>query len=154
VKGQESASDDRHKQECELQAAYEILPLIKQKFPRLPITLLTDSLYANEPLLKLCKQLGWNYSIVRQEGSLKKVAAQCDRLGKTDVYKKNYHAKATEQLKNGGKIVRTIQWFNQVCVGDEFTNVIRFEEITYDSKGNIALLKILRAKQSVLKQNG
>jgi hypothetical protein len=138
LQGQESASDDQHKQECELQAAYEILPLIKQKFPRLFVTLLTDSLYANEPLLKLCKDLGWDYLIVRQEGSLKKVAAQCDQLEKTDIYKKHYHAKEIEQLQNGGKIVRTVKWFNQVYVGNEFTNVIRFEEIEYDSKGVIA----------------
>jgi len=136
--GHESASDDKHKQECELQATYEILPLIKQKFPRLPIILLTDSLYANEPVLKLCKDLGWGYLIVRQEGSLKKVAQQCNRLEKIDVYKKHYHGKEIEVLQNGGKIVRTLKWFNQVCVGDEFTNVIRFEEIEYDSQGKIA----------------
>jgi len=135
--GYESTSDDKHKQECELQAAREILPLIKQKFPKLPITLLTDSLYANEPLLKLCKDLGWDYLIVRQEGSLKKVAQQCNRLEKTDLYQKHYRAKKIEQLQNGGRIVRTIKWFNQVCVGDEFSNVIRFEEIEYDKKGEI-----------------
>ncbi len=138
LQGQESASDDKHKQECELQAAHEILPLIKQKFPRLLITLLADSLYANEPLLKLCKDLAWDHLIVRQEGSLKKVAAQCNQLEKTDIYKKHNHAKEIEQLRNGGHIMRTIKWFNQVCVGDEFTHVMRFEEIEYDSKGNIA----------------
>ena len=132
-----SASKEKHKQECELQAANEIFPLIKKKFPRLPITLLTDSLYANEPLLKLCKDLGWDFLIVRQVGSLKKIADQCNALEKTDLYKKHYTATETIRLKNGGRIVRTIKWFNKVCVGDQFVNVIRFEEIEYDAKGNI-----------------
>jgi hypothetical protein len=138
LQGQESASDDQHKQECELQAAHEILPLIKRQFPRLPIALLTDSLYANEPLLKLCRELDWGFLIVRQVGSLKKVAEQCDSLEKTDIYKEHYQTKKVMKLKGGGRIEQTIKWFNRVAVGDEFVNVIRFEEIEYDSEGNIA----------------
>ena len=137
LQGQESASDDRHKQECELQAAHEILPLIKRQLPRLPITLLTDSLYANEPLLNLCRKLDWGFLIVRQVGSLKKIAEQCDRLEKTDIYKES-RAKKVIKLEGGGRIEQTIKWFNKVAVGDEFVNVIRFEEIEYDSEGNIA----------------
>ena len=33
--------------------------------------LLTDSLYANEPIIQLCEEFGWGYLIVRQVGSLK-----------------------------------------------------------------------------------
>ena len=69
----ETASDDQHKQESELQAVRVILPIIKQKFPKLPIKFLADSLYANEPLIKLCEELHWEYLIVRQVGSLKYV---------------------------------------------------------------------------------
>lgn len=138
LQGKESASDDEHKQECELQAAHEILPLLKQQFPRLPITLLTDSLYANEPLLTLCRELCWGFLIVRQANSLKKVAEQCNSLEKTDIYKKHYQARKVIELASGGRIEQTIKWFNKVAVGNEFVNVIRFEEIEYDSAGNIA----------------
>jgi hypothetical protein len=127
------------KQECELQATQIILPIIKQKFPKLPIRFLGDSLYANEPLLKLCEELGWEYLIVRQVGSLKNVAKQCDGLEKTDIYKISYSKKNIINLKNGGKIEQTIKWFNRVTVGKEtFTNVIRFEEIEYNADGTIA----------------
>lgn len=138
LRGKEAASDDKHKQECELQAAHIILPIIKQKFPRLPIRFLADSLYANEPLLKLLERLEWDYLIVRQQGSLKKLAQHCDELEKTDIYK-SYRAEQVVKLKNGGKLVRIIQWFNgEVVVSQVTTNVIRFEEIEYDGQGNIA----------------
>ena len=86
----------------------------------------------------MCKSLEWDYLIVRQVGSLKKVAIQCDKLTKTDIYREYYHAKEIVQLKNGGRIERIIKWFNKVSVASEFTNVIRFEEIEYRADGNIA----------------
>ena len=139
LQGLESANDKDHKQECEMQAAHQILPLIKKQFPRLPITLLTDSLYANEPLLKLCRELGWDFLIVRQEGSLKTIARHCDELGKIDLYRTSYTAQKIIKLKNGGKIEQTIKWFNAVNVKNEVVHVLRFEEIEYDSTGKIAL---------------
>ena len=138
VQGLEHASYDTLKQECELQAIKQILPLIKKQFPRLPITLLCDSLYANEPLLKLCKGLGWEYIIVRQVGSLKKVAQQCDELDKTEIYQKYCRTKNKIELPDKGRVEQTIKWFNKVAVGDEFVGVIRFEEIEYETSGRIA----------------
>ena len=138
LKGHEAVSAEKHKQECELQAAHAILPLIKKQFPRLSITLITDSLYANEPLIKLCKELGWEFLIVRQEGSLKKVAEQCNKLEKTDLYKTDYTSTEIVQLETGGKIIRKIKWFNGVRVGDETVHIIRFEEIEYNANGSIA----------------
>jgi hypothetical protein len=135
----EAASDDRHKQECEIQAIHIILPLIKQKFPKLPIKFLADSLYANEPLIKLCEKLHWQYLIVRQVGSLKKVADQCDDLEKTDLYKISCQDTIIIELENGHTKKQTVKWFNRVTVGkDSFTNVIRFEEIEYNADGRIA----------------
>jgi hypothetical protein len=139
LQGNESASDDKHKQECELQATHLILPIIKQKFPRLPIKFIGDSLYANEPLIKLCKGLNWEYLIVRQVGSLKSVAAQCDELEKTNIYTANYTNIKIVKLKNGGYIEQHTKWFNGITVGVEsFTNILRFEEIEYNADGSIA----------------
>jgi hypothetical protein len=132
-----SASDQELKQESELQAVKMIFPILKDKLGKLPITLLTDSLYANEPLIQLCEELGWKYLIVRQEGSLKTVGRKCDELEGSELYQK-YQAKETIELKNGDIIERTIKWFNRVTVGKEsYTNILRFEEIIIDIKGNI-----------------
>jgi hypothetical protein len=130
----ETVSDEKYKQECELQAAKEIIPLLHERFPRLPVTFLSDSLYANEPVLKLLKDCGWEFMIVRQEGSLKKLAEHCDVLEGSEIYK-GYRAKETISLKNGGKSVRSIKWFNGERAGDQEVHVIRFVEEEYNSEG-------------------
>lgn len=134
LKGKETSSEQEHKQECELQAVKEILPKIKKAFPRLSFVLQCDSLYANEPLLKLCKDLGIGFLIVRQEGSLKNLAKRCDALEKNEVYL-SYQAGKTTPLKNGGKVVTSVKWFNGEYVGNQEVHVIRFLEVTYDAKG-------------------
>lgn len=132
-----SASDSDLKQECELQTAKLILPFLKEKLGRLPVTLLTDSLYANEPIIKLCEDLGWDYIIVRQEGSLKTIGRKCDELEGSQLYQQSYQAHQTTKLKNGSTIERTVKWFNRVAVGKEsYTNVLRFEEIVKDANGS------------------
>ena len=137
VQGKESASFEDHKQECELQAAKLVLPLLKKWLSKWNIRILTDSLYANEPFLKLLNELGWNYLITRQTGSLKKLARQCDDLEKTSIYQQLYQDTETINTKDGGRIERCVKWFNQVLVGETYTNVLRFEEIYYDKEGKI-----------------
>lgn len=138
IKLNTTASDDKLKQECELQAAYVIFPELKKRFSKLPITLLTDSLYANEPVIQLCEELGWEYLIVRQVGSLKAVARQCDELEGSVLYQESYQAQQVIKMKDGGTIEQTIKWFNRVAVGkDSYTNVLRFEEVVKNSKGEI-----------------
>ena len=88
--GKESASNQDHKQECELQSATAVLPLLKKQLPRLPVRILTDSLYANAPFLRLCKELSWDHLITRQTGSLKSIKKQCDEREKSDLQKKYY----------------------------------------------------------------
>lgn len=131
------ASENDLKQESELQAAKIILPILKEKLGKLPITILTDSLYANEPIIKLCEDFGWEYLIVRQEGSLKTVGRKCNELEGSKLYQQSYQARETIKLKNGGTIERTVKWFNRITVGKKsHTNVLRLEEIVKDAAGN------------------
>ena len=65
----ENADPNASKQDCELKALYRLLPRLKERFPRARTCLLLDSLYANDPVLKLCEELGWRYMITFKEGS-------------------------------------------------------------------------------------
>jgi hypothetical protein len=58
------------KQDCELKAFYRLAPILKKRFPRLPLCLLMDSLYANDPVLELCRANGWSYCLAFKEGSI------------------------------------------------------------------------------------
>lgn len=58
------------KQDCELKAFYRLAEIIKERFPRLRLCLLMDSLFAKEPVIDLCEKNRWGYFIVFKEGSL------------------------------------------------------------------------------------
>jgi hypothetical protein len=48
------------KQDCELKAFKRFATRLHQYFPRMPITLLLDGIYANGPVLALCRKYHWN----------------------------------------------------------------------------------------------
>lgn len=56
------------KQDCELKALPRLAALLKRRYPRLPICLTLDSLYAVTPVLDLCAQYRWSYVTVFKAG--------------------------------------------------------------------------------------
>ena len=63
----------RSKQDCELNAFYRLAQRVKEYFPRLPVLVLLDGLYANGPVLELCRHYHWQFMIVLQDDSLPSV---------------------------------------------------------------------------------
>ena len=55
------------KQDCELRAFTRLSARIKALFPRLPILLLLDGLYANGPVMHRCRQFHWQFMIVLKD---------------------------------------------------------------------------------------
>ena len=55
------------KQDCELKAFYRLTERLKKAFPRLPICLSLDSLFACGPVMSICEDYGWKYMIVHKE---------------------------------------------------------------------------------------
>lgn len=58
------------KQDCELNAFKRLTEKLKKSFPRLPICILADALYANAPVMSICENNDWKYIITLQDGSL------------------------------------------------------------------------------------
>jgi hypothetical protein len=69
----ENTDPQADKQDCELKAFYRLAKRLKQRFPRLPICLLLDGLYAGGPTFQLCEDYNWRYLIVLQEKDLPNV---------------------------------------------------------------------------------
>jgi len=69
----EGYKEAKTKQDCELKAFYRLAKKLKNYFPRLPITVLLDGLYANGPVMTLCRRMNWQYMIVLKDDSLKSV---------------------------------------------------------------------------------
>jgi hypothetical protein len=63
-------------QDGETKAFKRLAKELKRKHPRLPICILGDSLYASEPVFKICDENGWKFLIRFKEGSIKSVARE------------------------------------------------------------------------------
>lgn len=73
-------SNEKEKQDCELNAFKRLAPKIKEAFPKLPICLLIDSLYAAQTVMDICKEYGWVYIINYKEGSIPSVYEEFENL--------------------------------------------------------------------------
>jgi hypothetical protein len=125
----ESASEDNHKQECELLALKMALPTVRAAFPRMKLVLLLDGLYANRPVIRLAEEHNCGYIIVRKEECLTLLANECDSIAEQPNHKKNCVKKCERALKGGVVVEQKYEWFNSKYLGENVrTNVLRFEE--------------------------
>lgn len=62
---------EHDKQDCELKAFKRLVAKIKELYPRLPVLIVADALYANTPVMDLCQTNLWDYLLVIKEGVLK-----------------------------------------------------------------------------------
>jgi len=60
-------SDERGKQDCEQRAFERLAARLKAAFPRLPICILGDALYACRPTVDVCAANGWSYILTARD---------------------------------------------------------------------------------------
>ena len=63
----ENESENVEKQDCEINAAKRLLARLKEEYPRLPICLQGDALYAAEPMMRICRENGWRYIFTQKD---------------------------------------------------------------------------------------
>jgi len=66
----ENRDEKATKQDCELKAFYRLAQRLKKRFPRLPILLTLDGLFANGPTFDICETYGWKFMIVLKDSHL------------------------------------------------------------------------------------
>ena len=76
----ENPGENPTKQDCELKAFYRLAERLKKQFPRLPILLTMDGLFAGGPTFDLCKKYGWKFMIVLKDNDLSSVNEEFDAL--------------------------------------------------------------------------
>ena len=74
----EQGDMENNKQDCEQRAFTRLAKRLKSYFPRLPILLLLDGLYANGPIMEQCHNYNWQFMIVLKENSLSTVWEKFD----------------------------------------------------------------------------
>lgn len=80
----ENENEDIAKQDCELKAFSRLAERLKKEYPRLPICMLGDSLYACKRVFDICKEYRWRYILRFKEGSIPSIAEEFNILKKTE----------------------------------------------------------------------
>lgn len=73
---------EKQKQDCERKGFYRISEKIKNRFPKLKISVAMDGLYACGPVIRRCREYNWDYMLVFKEGSIKDVWKEATALMK------------------------------------------------------------------------
>ncbi len=68
------------KQDCELKAFKRIAEKLKKMYPRMPLIILADGLYANQTFFKICQSNGWDFIVTFKDGSLPSVHQEIELL--------------------------------------------------------------------------
>lgn len=61
---------EHDKQDCELAAFKRLAARLKELYPRLPMLIVADALYANAPVMETCKACLWDFVLVIRDGVL------------------------------------------------------------------------------------
>jgi hypothetical protein len=62
---------EHDKQDCELAAFKRLANTLKKLYPRLPMLIVADALYANAPVMEICKACLWDFMLVIKDGVLR-----------------------------------------------------------------------------------
>ena len=68
------------KQDCELKAFRRLSAKLKKQFPRLPIRIQGDSLYAAGPVFDICAENGWEYLLRYKGGSIPSIEEEFENI--------------------------------------------------------------------------
>ena len=94
----ENEKEDVEKQDCEIKAFYRMAKRIKKEYPKLPIIISGDALYACEPVITTCRENKWEYILRLKEERLKLLGEEVKCLEKAE---KNEEIKYWNNLKYG-----------------------------------------------------
>jgi len=111
----ENEDEDVSKQDCELNAFKRLAGKLKEMYPRLPICLLGDSLYACDPVFEICRANKWRYLLRFKDGRIKTVAEDFRAIKDLEERKKE-----------------NLAWVNGIAYNEREVNLIEAEEETKD----------------------
>ena len=123
------------KQDCELKAFYRLARRLKAAFPRLPICLSLDSLFAGGPTMTICETYNWKYMIVHKDGDIPFIHMEFESL--LPLTPENKLAFLTGPQS---KTRQDYRWINKISYTDtekkkHTVGVLRCVETTTDSDG-------------------
>ena len=114
------------KQDCETKAFKRLAKKIKEKYPRLPIIMMGDSLYASEPVMQICEEYKWDYIIRYKEGSIPSIAEEYELIPEKE---KSGQAEYINDIDYNGRKVNVLRYRERKAVRGKETET-RFQWLT------------------------
>jgi len=109
----ENPGENPVKQDCELKAFYRLAERLKKRFPRLPILLTLDGLFAGGPTFEVCRKNGWAFMIVLKDKDLPTVNSEFEALRKQKTQNK-----LKLRLGSGREIEQNYCWVDDIIYVD------------------------------------
>ena len=117
---QKNMNEEERKQDCEIKAFKRLAEKVKKAFPRLPIVLLADSLYASEAVMDICRENGWEFIIRYKTGSIPSITEEYEDIPEKG---KSGHAEYVNDIDYNGKPVNMLRFWEEKVVKGETTRV-------------------------------
>lgn len=116
----------RDKKDCELKGFDRLSRRLRETFPRLPICLLLDGLYAAESVFARCEEYRWKFIATLKEGRQPTgfdEAVTVMQMSPENVW-------SGRRKGEYGRVEQTVRWANQVPISDHPLNVMFLGEIS------------------------
>jgi len=144
----------KNKQDCELKAFKRLSQKVKDQFKRLPVIMLADGLYANDPVFTLCQSYGWNYLFTFKKGCIPQIyqdvqsilSVQQDRF---EIEQLAYKNEATQELiAQKANFITAIEYKKHKVNWIDFTEEIRKEGEDWREENHFTYLTNLKVSKS------
>ena len=144
----ENHAGEYDKQDCELQAAKRLLKRLKERFPRLRMTILMDGLYLCGPMIRLCRENKWGFSITVTDNA-PAFRAKAEKA----MAERGSHLECKDPATG---FARTVSWCNNVrhTFGDGVENLNVIKMVSTNGKGEDVTLFYATSLFLHTKENG
>ena len=136
----ENEKEDISKQDCEMNAAKRLLKRMKKEYPRLPICIQGDALYATEPFMKLCREYSWEYLFTQKDTRQKKldegfewIKSGEDAVCQTGLCKEKgtaFYANHVEEVAGKTETMNVFEYEYQIKDKEGKSKTIRFQWVS------------------------
>lgn len=116
TENQKNMSEEKRKQDCETKAFKRLAEKVKKAFPRLPVILLADSLYASEPVMNICRKNDWDFIIRYKTGSIPSITEEYEKIPEKE---RSGHAEFINGIDYNGKAVNMLRFWEEKIVKGE-----------------------------------
>jgi len=143
------------KQDCERNAFKRLSKRLKKDFSRLPICILADSLYANGPVMDICKSNRWAYIIRFKSGSIKTLNKEFEDIKnlenkcvikedrKNKIHQKYVHVNDLYYKTHTISIAELEETKTELTAGKEVKKVLKFKYISSNEVSNKTVIDVV-----------